>query len=134
MRSHSSLNFLSSLADRECIAFGSALPLPMRLCFRNVPLAARPKSALITSSQDMNETLAIKSIVATLRGTPKPGRNMKAGRLADRINPSQSPSAHVSQAQKVTHATPKSGLELRQQLSTKLLEPDDDLELLDGDM
>ncbi len=134
MRSHSSLSFLSSLADRECIAFGSALPLPMRLCFRNVPLAARPRSALITSSQDMNETLAIKSIIATLRGTPKPGRNMKAGRLADKINPSQSPSARVSQAQKVTHATPKSGLELRQQLRTKLLEPDEDLELLDGDM
>ncbi len=68
--SRSTLAFLSSLADRECIAFGSAVSTPMRMRFRNLAQAARPASQHV-SDDDLGESVAttnIGDIVSALRG------------------------------------------------------------------
>ncbi|MEM8616507.1 MAG: ATP-binding protein, partial [Pseudomonadota bacterium] len=69
--SRSSLAFLSSLADRECIAFGSAVSTPMRLKFRNVPAHIRPSSQNVSDGSDVESVAntALSSIVANLRGS-----------------------------------------------------------------
>ncbi len=40
--SASTISFISSLANRECIAFGEGMSTPMRLCFRGLPDAWLP--------------------------------------------------------------------------------------------
>lgn len=69
--SKSTLAFLSSLADRECIAFGSAVSTPMRMRFRNLPAAARPSSAHVTDEPkgEAESNTSIRDIVAALRGS-----------------------------------------------------------------
>lgn len=69
--SRSTLAFLSSLADRECIAFGSAVSTPMRMRFRNLSIAARPSSQ---HSEDGDSVMAqantsLTEIVTALRGS-----------------------------------------------------------------
>lgn len=41
-----SINFISSLADRECIAFGEALKTPMRMVFETIPPECLPGSRI----------------------------------------------------------------------------------------
>ncbi|GAB5457526.1 MAG: ATP-binding protein [Henriciella sp.] len=68
--SRSTLAFLSSLADRECIAFGSAVSTPMRMMFRNVPESIRPSSQQVsgeTAAESVANT-SLTDIVASLRG------------------------------------------------------------------
>ena len=68
--SRSTLAFLSSLADRECIAFGSAVSTPMRMMFRNVPAHIRPSSQHVTDGSDVESVAntSITDIVTALRG------------------------------------------------------------------
>jgi hypothetical protein len=68
--SRSSLAFLSSLADRECIAFGRAVPTPMRMIFRTLAASARPTSQHVheDARQDGSETVEITNIVKAMRG------------------------------------------------------------------
>ena len=68
--SRSSLAFLSSLADRECIAFGRAVSTPMRMVFRTLAASARPTSQHVheDASSDGSETAEITSIVKAMRG------------------------------------------------------------------
>lgn len=63
--SRSSLAFLSSLADRECIAFGSAVPTPMRMTFRTLKRSAQPQSANVEGGA-INAT-DIERVVASIR-------------------------------------------------------------------
>ncbi|MEM9053708.1 MAG: ATP-binding protein [Pseudomonadota bacterium] len=68
--SRSTLAFLSSLADRECIAFGSAVSTPMRMRFRNLAAAARPSSQNVsdeTGAAAAADT-SLSEIVTGLRG------------------------------------------------------------------
>ena len=51
--SRSTLAFLSSLADRECIAFGSAVSTPMRMRFRTLAASARPSSQNVEEGVDV---------------------------------------------------------------------------------
>lgn len=69
--SRSTLAFLSSLADRECIAFGSAVSTPMRMRFRNLSASARPASQNVTSEDafDPSARTSLTDIVTSLRGT-----------------------------------------------------------------
>jgi len=69
--SRSTLAFLSSLADRECIAFGSAVSTPMRMMFRNVPAAIRPSSqnSASTTGPTDADAISLPDIVASLRGS-----------------------------------------------------------------
>lgn len=68
--SRSTLAFLSSLADRECIAFGSAVSTPMRMRFRNLALSARPSSQNVSDGDDImaQDNASLTDIVTALRG------------------------------------------------------------------
>ncbi|MBR9834561.1 MAG: ATP-binding protein [Alphaproteobacteria bacterium] len=68
--SRSTLAFLSSLADRECIAFGSAVSTPMRMMFRNVPPSIRPSSQNVAEDSEREGTAnaSLTDIVFALRG------------------------------------------------------------------
>lgn len=69
--SRSTLAFLSSLADRECIAFGSAISTPMRMRFRNLAASARPSSQHVSDQSDVEASAhtSLTDIVTSLRGT-----------------------------------------------------------------
>jgi len=69
--SRSTLAFLSSLADRECIAFGSAVSTPMRMRFRNLAASARPASQHVSDGSDIDaaSNASLVEIVTALRGT-----------------------------------------------------------------
>ena len=69
--SRSTLAFLSSLADRECIAFGSAVSTPMRMRFRNLAASARPSSQNVSDGGDIDAAAntSLTEIVTSLRGT-----------------------------------------------------------------
>lgn len=69
--SRSTLAFLSSLADRECIAFGSAVSTPMRMRFRNLSASARPSSQQSEDGTDITavSNTSLTDIVTSLRGT-----------------------------------------------------------------
>ena len=68
--SRSTLAFLSSLADRECIAFGSAVSTPMRMRFRNLSVSARPSSQNVSDGDDVmaQDNANMTDIVTALRG------------------------------------------------------------------
>ncbi|MEL6858176.1 MAG: ATP-binding protein [Pseudomonadota bacterium] len=68
--SRSTLAFLSSLADRECIAFGSAVSTPMRMRFRNLSASARPSSQHVEDGTDIAavSNTSLTDIVTSLRG------------------------------------------------------------------
>jgi hypothetical protein len=62
-------DILSSIVDREAIAFGEAIPTPMRMTFTNHRTAPRhedPAPEGATADKQKNESLA--RIVARLRG------------------------------------------------------------------
>lgn len=69
--SRSTLAFLSSLADRECIAFGSAISTPMRMRFRNLAASARPSSQNVADGSDTaaEAHTSLTEIVTSLRGS-----------------------------------------------------------------
>ena len=67
--SRSSIAFLSSLADRECIAFGSGVSTPMRMMFRSVNAAARPSSQNVKEEPAAGTHMAsMPEIILRLRG------------------------------------------------------------------
>ncbi|WP_247880351.1 ATP-binding protein [Ochrobactrum sp. Q0168] len=62
--------FLSSIANREAIAFGEAFSTPMRLTFETVPphqLPGRRKAESLTSSRQVDDKIALDRIVDRLR-------------------------------------------------------------------
>lgn len=68
--SRSSIGFLSSLADRECIAFGKAVPTPMRMTFDHVDVACRPSSQQASGPPSADRSppvVSIEQIVRALR-------------------------------------------------------------------
>ena len=69
--SRSTLAFLSSLADRECIAFGSAVSTPMRMRFRNLAASARPSSQNVSDGADIDAAAdaSLTDIVMSMRGS-----------------------------------------------------------------
>lgn len=78
--SRSTLAFLSSLADRECIAFGSAVSTPMRMRFRNLAASARPSSQHVEEGNDVNAVAntSLTDIVTSLRGMDADEANPQA--------------------------------------------------------
>ena len=62
---------LSSMVDREALAFGEAVPTPMRMTFENHKIKTQPQDS--TSFQEKNTPQeSIASIVARLRGESLP--------------------------------------------------------------
>jgi len=54
-----SINFLSSIANRECIAFGEALKTPMRMTFENIGKAQLPGSHIYEMRQAVRNGLEV---------------------------------------------------------------------------
>lgn len=78
--SRSAVAFLSSLADRECIAFGKAVSTPMRMRFHHVGRAARPTSQQArTSSGAAGSSVSMHQIVAQLRRERAPDPDTGSG-------------------------------------------------------
>ncbi len=86
--SQGTLNFLSSLADREAIAFGEAIPTPMRMKFSdyrqfNEMAASRapgPEESLERSRELLRQTVArMRGEVATAEAPPPQAMRMAAG-------------------------------------------------------
>ena len=60
-------DMLSSIVDREAIAFGEAVPTPMRLTFANHEVATRPQTeALTTEARSPQDNIV--HIISRLRG------------------------------------------------------------------
>ena len=60
-------DMLSSIVDREAIAFGEAVPTPMRMTFANYRVDSRPQDA-DTTTERPNPQDNIVRIIARLRG------------------------------------------------------------------
>ncbi|MEL7113164.1 MAG: ATP-binding protein [Pseudomonadota bacterium] len=75
--SRSTVAFLSSLADRECIAFGSAVSTPMRMRFRTLAASARPSSQHADDGNNIQAAARtnLSDIVRGLRGTSSEDEN-----------------------------------------------------------
>ena len=132
--SRSTLSFLSSLADRECIAFGSALPLPMRLRFRSLPASARPHNLNISQGVKSISNLSVESIVDTLRGqvSRSTSEEPENRRLPKRISLEEMKRMD-EQSEPPVREQLREMPELRENLRTKTIEPDDDLDFFDTD-
>ena len=80
--SQGALNFLSSLADREAIAFGEAIPTPMRMKFADYRKfnelqespARRARDEQVERSREL-----LRQTVARMRGETGPDRGAGAG-------------------------------------------------------
>jgi DNA helicase HerA-like ATPase len=70
----SALNFISSLANGEAIAFGEALPVPMRLKFNRVAEHALPRAhgAEVRDAIEDPSTLNLGSVIDRMRQTSAP--------------------------------------------------------------
>jgi len=91
--SASTINMLSSLADRECIAFGRAVSTAMRLKFVNVPQKAQPRSQHAGDEDGIGQSLSgadLAEAVEALRGNKD-----RAGEADEGIDAYESPAAPV---------------------------------------
>jgi len=70
----SALNFISSLANGEAIAFGEALPVPMRLKFNRVSEHALPRAhgAEVRDAVEDPSTLNLSNVIERMRQTSAP--------------------------------------------------------------
>jgi DNA helicase HerA-like ATPase len=70
----SALNFISSLANGEAIAFGEALPVPMRLKFNRVSESALPRAhgAEVRDAIEDPSTLNLGNVIERMRQTSAP--------------------------------------------------------------
>jgi len=63
----STLSFLSSIANRECIAFGEALSAPMRMTFERIAAEALPGSHIYERQEQARTGAAAPSLDSVLR-------------------------------------------------------------------
>ena len=73
---NSTVSFLSSLANRECIAFGEAMEAPMRMTFENVSSKKLPGSNIYENQaklRDGKASISLSSVIIKMRelGTGK---------------------------------------------------------------
>jgi hypothetical protein len=63
----STIAFLSSMADREAIAFGEAIATPMRMKFADISARAEDRRAHISGGRDA-DPIDLRKLAAQLRG------------------------------------------------------------------
>jgi len=75
---NSTVSFLSSLANRECIAFGEAMEAPMRMTFEKVSAKKLPGSNIYENQAKLREgknSISLSSVIIKMRelgtGSPK---------------------------------------------------------------
>ena len=73
----STISFLSSIANRECIAFGEAIQTPMRLTFETIRQEDLPGAHIYEQQQKIKNgmTVSITSILQRIRGGDKKQAN-----------------------------------------------------------
>ncbi len=67
---NSTVSFLSSLANRECIAFGEAMEAPMRMTFENVSARKLPGSNIYENQAKLREgkaSISLSSVIIKMR-------------------------------------------------------------------
>jgi DNA helicase HerA-like ATPase len=67
---NSTVSFLSSLANRECIAFGEAMEAPMRMTFENVSAKKLPGSNIYENQAKLREgkaSISLSSVIIKMR-------------------------------------------------------------------
>ena len=101
----STISFLSSIANRECIAFGEAIHTPMRMMFEFMPKEQLPGSHIYENQAALREGGAAMSIASVIR-------RMRAQDVRepgdDELIGAQAPSGHVvhEQRQSIEPAPP----------------------------
>lgn len=81
---NSTASFLSSLANRECIAFGEAIDSPMRMMFETVAKEDLPGSHIYENQakiRDGSVTVSLSSVVRSMRQQDKNTVDTQAGDL-----------------------------------------------------
>ena len=75
---NSTVSFLASLANRECIAFGEAMEAPMRMTFENVSAKKLPGSNIYENQAKLRQgktSISLSSVIIKMRelgtGSPK---------------------------------------------------------------
>jgi len=92
-------NFLSSIANREAIAFGEALSTPMRMTFETIPASKLPGAHMQEQQQLMragDRRVSLESVIERLRhfdgGTADAGPEFKDYGLQPTVEEEQKPS------------------------------------------
>ena len=78
----STISFLSSIANREAIAFGEALATPMRMMFESVPKAQLPGSHIYENQAKLaagGDGIALESVINRMRLTKEQERDEETG-------------------------------------------------------
>lgn len=78
----STISFLSSIANREAIAFGEAISTPMRLMFENVPQASLPGSHIYANQEKLaagGHGISLDSVINRMRLTKEQDKDEEAG-------------------------------------------------------
>ena len=78
----STISFLSSIANREAIAFGEALATPMRMMFESVPKSALPGSHIYENQARLaagGGATPLESVINRMRLTKEPDREEDIG-------------------------------------------------------
>lgn len=92
---NSTASFLSSLANRECIAFGEAIDSPMRMMFETVSAEDLPGSHIYENQakiRDGSVTVSLSRVIKTMRHQGKSGLDDFNG-SGDQLNGSEIPQA-----------------------------------------
>jgi DNA helicase HerA-like ATPase len=101
--SASTLSFLSSMGQREAIAFGEGVATTMRLKFEKLDQALLPGSANRDASapSETNEDVDLASLVERLRNVPKPQQSMGFVQAVDTQRQAGDPDYRKSPAPRV---------------------------------
>jgi uncharacterized protein len=77
--SSSTTSFLSSIGNREAIAFGEAVAVPMRMMFEQIPESMLPKASGGRKESDSEGNLDLRHIVRRMRNIGAPGAGGEMG-------------------------------------------------------
>ncbi|MBL4891346.1 MAG: DUF87 domain-containing protein [Rhizobiaceae bacterium] len=74
----STISFLSSIANRECIAFGEALHTPMRLTFSTMAAKDLPGAHIYEQQEAVKsgQEISIASVIRKMRNEPRKSRSL----------------------------------------------------------
>lgn len=94
----STISFLSSIANRECIAFGEAIQTPMRMTFETMRAEDLPGAHIYEQQAKVKEglTVSLKSVLRCMR-------------MEDRKPASDDPYAGVEKPAAATQSAPQAG-------------------------
>lgn len=78
----STISFLSSIANREAIAFGEAIATPMRMVFETVAKSALPGNHIYENQEKLaagGSAIALETVISRMRLTKEPDKDEETG-------------------------------------------------------